>query len=230
MELLQIDPGSFESILRNTLKTLYSEEETAELIEGLLLELEEEGKLFSISENNDDYGFILVTPLINQEEALDLISIEDIFIKSGYQQREIAEALSMEMKKLGKTFAVSQIEVIINQSNSWLSEALVEHGFISSEVKLEKLLPRTNNLDDVLELIQDCTPVDRIVQVLLERQEQFMTEFVDTADEVSDLIDEGWEPVMVVVTYEPDGPQIEEQIAESNQLLNWDDYSIVYYG
>ncbi|MHA2503917.1 MAG: hypothetical protein ACXAE3_13740 [Candidatus Kariarchaeaceae archaeon] len=231
MELIKVEDDRIQNILQSTLKTLFSEEETNDLIEGLLLELEEGSQLYMLEDGDQKPGFLILTPLMDEDEnVIEMVSVEDIFIKPNKKDSNIADALAKEMKKLAKEYGTKQTEVIISQGNSWISEALVENGYISSEVKLEKLLPRTNNLDDVLELIQDCTPIDRIVQVLLEKEDGFRAEFVDTSDEISDLIDEGWEPVMVVVTYEPDTASIEDQIENSNRLINWDDYSIVYYG
>jgi len=232
MDLNQVESSDFEATLSSTLNMLFSNEEVIELIDGLIMELEEGSHLYSVSYETDDIGFCVITPLseMGEPDEIDLISIEDIFIKPKYQNKEIAESLSKQFKTITEKYNVPQVEVIIDQSNSWLSEAMVDGGFISSEIKLEKLLPRTNNLDDVLELIQDCTPIDRIVQVLLERENEFMAEFVDSSDEIMDYLDDGWIPVMVVVTYEPEGSDIDKQIQESDQLINWDDYSIVYYG
>ena len=49
-------------------------------------------------------------------------------------------------------------------------------------------------------------------------------------EEVEDLISDNWVPTMVVVTIEPDTLNINEIIEESNGILNWDDYNLIYRG
>ena len=57
--------------------------------------------------------------------------------------------IALEIKKLSIKYDVDQIELIISQTNKWLSNSLSDVGFICSEIKLEKFL-KSNNLNDVL--------------------------------------------------------------------------------
>lgn len=232
MELNRVEPEDSLPLIESILKTSLNGEEMEELIEGMQVEIEDGTYVYSILQEDGIIGFLLATPLSDEDEDgenIELISIEDIWLRSEIDPSTISDNLALELKKLAKNLSVPQTEIIVSQQLKWLNESLNDQGFIVSEVKLEKLLPRANNLNDVLDLIADCTPVYRIVQVLLEKENQFMAEIIDEADEIEDLLRDGWEPVMVIVTFEPDDQDIDEIIEESNGMINWDDYSIVYY-
>jgi len=230
MELILVEENK-DNIMRSVLQTFFSITETNELIDTLNLDLADESELYTINFGNEIIGFIILSPIAEINNPLiNLISIEDIYVKINHQNNIIAKMIALEIKKLSIKYDVDQIELIISQTNKWLSNSLSNVGFICSEIKLEKFLPKSNNLNDVLELIKDCTPLNRIVQVMMEKEDEYATDFITTSNEIQPLIKLGWVPIMILVTYEPEKENIDETIEKSNQLLNWDDYSLVYYG
>ncbi|NDB54710.1 GNAT family N-acetyltransferase [archaeon] len=230
MELILVEENE-DNIMRSVLQTFFSITETNELIDTLNLDLADESELYTINFGNEIIGFIILSPIAEINNPLiNLISIEDIYVKINHQNNIIAKMIALEIKKLSIKYDVDQIELIISQTNKWLSNSLSDVGFICSEIKLEKFLPKSNNLNDVLELIKDCTPLNRIVQVMMEKEDEYATDFITTSNEIQPLIKLGWVPIMILVTYEPEKENIDETIEKSNQLLNWDDYSLVYYG
>ena len=230
MELILVEENK-DNIMRSVLQTFFSITETNELINTLDLDLADESELYTINFGNEIIGFIILSPIAEINNPLiNLISIEDIYVKINHQNNMIAKMIALEIKKLSVKYDVDQIELIISQTNKWLSNSLSDVGFICSEIKLEKFLPKSNNLNDVLELIKDCTPLNRIVQVMMEKEDEYATDFISTSNEIQPLIKLGWVPIMILVTYEPEKQNIDETIEKSNQLLNWDDYSLVYYG
>ena len=230
MELILVEENK-DNIMRSVLQTFFSITETNELIDTLNLDLADESELYTINFGNEIIGFIILSPIAEINNPLiNLISIEDIYVKINHQNNKIAKMIALEIKKLSIKYDVDQIELIISQTNKWLSNSLSDVGFICSEIKLEKFLPKSNNLNDVLELIKDCTPLNRIVQVMMEKEDEYATDFISTSNEIQPLIKLGWVPIMILVTYEPEKENIDETIEKSNQLLNWDDYSLVYYG
>ena len=230
MELILVEENE-DNIMRSVLQTFFSITETNELIDTLNLDLADESELYTINFGNEIIGFIILSPIAEINNPLiNLISIEDIYVKINHQNNVIAKMIALEIKKLSIKYDVDQIELIISQTNKWLSNSLSDVGFICSEIKLEKFLPKSNNLNDVLELIKDCTPLNRIVQVMMEKEDEYATDFITTSNEIQPLIKLGWVPIMILVTYEPEKENIDETIEKSNQLLNWDDYSLVYYG
>ncbi|MEK9715475.1 MAG: hypothetical protein VW394_01815 [Candidatus Heimdallarchaeota archaeon] len=230
MELILVEENK-DNIMRSVLQTFFSITETNELIDTLNLDLADESELYTINFGNEIIGFIILSPIAEINNPLiNLISIEDIYVKINHQNNMIAKMIALEIKKLSIKYDVDQIELIISQTNKWLSNSLSDVGFICSEIKLEKFLPKSNNLNDVLELIKDCTPLNRIVQVMMEKEDEYATDFISTSNEIQPLIKLGWVPIMILVTYEPEKENIDETIEKSNQLLNWDDYSLVYYG
>ena len=230
MELILVEENK-DNIMRSVLQTFFSITETNELINTLDLDLADESELYTINFENEIIGFIILSPIAEINNPLiNLISIEDIYVKINHQNNMIAKMIALEIKKLSVKYDVDQIELIISQTNKWLSNSLSDVGFICSEIKLEKFLPKSNNLNDVLELIKDCTPLNRIVQVMMEKEDEYATDFISTSNEIQPLIKLGWVPIMILVTYEPEKQNIDETIEKSNQLLNWDDYSLVYYG
>ena len=230
MELILVEENK-DKIMRSVLQTFFSITETNELIDTLNLDLADQSELYTINFGNEIIGFIILSPIAEINNPLiNLISIEDIYVKINHQNNVIAKMIALEIKKLSIKYDVDQIELIISQTNKWLSNSLSDVGFICSEIKLEKFLPKSNNLNDVLELIKDCTPLNRIVQVMMEKEDEYATDFITTSNEIQPLIKLGWVPIMILVTYEPEKENIDETIEKSNQLLNWDDYSLVYYG
>ena len=230
MELILVEENK-DNIMRSVLQTFFSITETNELIDTLNLDLADESELYTINFGNEIIGFIILSPIAEINNPLiNLISIEDIYVKINHHNNMIAKMIALEIKKLSIKYDVDQIELIISQTNKWLSNSLSDVGFICSEIKLEKFLPKSNNLNDVLELIKDCTPLNRIVQVMMEKEDEYATDFISTSNEIQPLIKLGWVPIMILVTYEPEKENIDETIEKSNQLLNWDDYSLVYYG
>ena len=230
MELILVEENK-DNIMRSVLQTFFSITETNELIDTLNLDLADESELYTINFGNEIIGFIILSPIAEINNPLiNLISIEDVYVKINHQNNVIAKMIALEIKKLSIKYDVDQIELIISQTNKWLSNSLSDVGFICSEIKLEKFLPKSNNLNDVLELIKDCTPLNRIVQVMMEKEDEYATDFISTSNEIQPLIKLGWVPIMILVTYEPEKENIDETIEKSNQLLNWDDYSLVYYG
>ena len=230
MELILVEENK-DNIMRSVLQTFFSITETNELIDTLNLDLADESELYTVNFENEIIGFIILSPIAEINNPLiNLISIEDIYVKINHQNNMIAKMIALEIKKLSLKYDVDQIELIISQTNKWLSSSLSDVGFICSEIKLEKFLPKSNNLNDVLELIKDCTPLNRIVQVMMEKEDEYATDFISTSNEIQPLIKLGWVPIMILVTYEPEKENIDETIEKSNQLLNWDDYSLVYHG
>ena len=230
MELILVEENK-DNIMKSVLQTFFSITETNELIGTLNLDLADESELYTVNFENEIIGFIILSPIAEINNPLiNLISIEDIYVKINHQNNMIAKMIALEIKKLSIKYDVDQIELIISQTNKWLSSSLSDVGFICSEIKLEKFLPKSNNLNDVLELIKDCTPLNRIVQVMMEKEDEYATDFISTSNEIQPLIKLGWVPIMILVTYEPEKENINETIEKSNQLLNWDDYSLVYYG
>lgn len=230
MELILVEENK-DNIMKSVLQTFFSITETNELIDTLNLDLADESELYRVNFENEIIGFIILSPIAEINNPLiNLISIEDIYVKINHQNNMIAKMIALEIKKLSIKYDVDQIELIISQTNKWLSSSLSDVGFICSEIKLEKFLPKSNNLNDVLELIKDCTPLNRIVQVMMEKEDEYATDFISTSNEIQPLIKLGWVPIMILVTYEPEKENINETIEKSNQLLNWDDYSLVYHG
>ncbi len=233
MELSKIDSvEDQETAIIDTLKTLVSSEDLEDITSGLKISLDDESVLYVIKDAEQVGGFLLATPLSEDEtnKKVDLVSIDEIWVKAKYANIQTAEVISKALKAIKKSFKSREIEIIIPQTVAWLGEILSQNGYLCSEIKLEKVLPTANNLGDVLELIQDCTPIDRIVQVIFEKDQELRAEIVEVIEEVEELISDNWVPTIVVVTIEPDTLNINEIIEESNGLLNWDDYNLIYRG
>ena len=231
MYLKKVDSKDYEHTIQKTLKTIVSNEELEDIKEGINLELEEGSYLYSIRDEKTIIGFIVITPLSNEElenRKVDILSVDEIYIQSGKHGVVVAETLARGVLELRNVYEIKQVDIIISQSESWIGDVLQDNGFICVEIKLEKILPTPNNLADVLELIRDCTPIDRIVQVLLEKEEEFRAEILEDIEEIEELLVEGWIPVIVIVTYEPESLKVQDIVDKSNQIIKWDDYSLVY--
>lgn len=163
VELIEASsPNDHEKILTNILKNLVSSEELEDTVTGLLLTLEDGSSLYLLSHEGEDAGFIIVTPLSEDEEKLtkiDLVSIDEIWVKANHENRATAEVIANAIRGIVEKYKCKDVEIIVPQSIMWLAEVLQENGYYCAEIKLEKVLPTPNNLGDVLELIQDSMPV-----------------------------------------------------------------------
>ena len=63
---------------------------------------------------------------------------------------------------------------------------------------------------------------------MTDENDEYFSDYIEEAGEISDYLVEGWVPIMVIVTYEPDDQDIDKTIEESNMMINWDDFEIVY--
>lgn len=232
MELVKVEnEADFKSTIEEVLKTQASDEDFEDIFEGISIALEDGSDLYSFLDNETKIGFLVATPLSeNNGKSVDIITMDEIWVKAQSDQALSAEELGLEIRKIAKIYKAKEIEVVLTQSLAWIGNKLINVGFVCSEIKFEKILPTPNNLDDVLELIKDCTPIDRIVQVLLEKEYELKAEVVENTEELEEVLEDGWIPVVVIVTFEPDGLNIEETIKSSNQIMNWDDYNLIYRG
>ncbi|MHA2168527.1 MAG: hypothetical protein ACXAB7_01315 [Candidatus Kariarchaeaceae archaeon] len=233
MELSKVEPKNYEMIIQKTLKTLVSDDEYEDIKDGLYLEFKEGGYLFSLDDEANNVGFIVASPINDEDfvgEEISVLSVDEIYIQSGTQIPIVAETVARGLQRLRKEFKCKHIEIIISEPLSWMGDILQENGYICVEVKLEKVLPTPNNLADVLELIRDCTPIDRIVQVLLEKNNEFRAEILEDVEEIEEQLEDDWVPVIVVVTYEPESLKVSDILEKSNQIIKWDNFSLIYKG
>ena len=229
MEIKQIKAESDQkNILNSVLKTLVSEEDRDEIVNSLIEEISMGNSLFSIEEDVNILGFFLLSKNEDVDNKKTVISVTEIWFASDFKEEKVASKIASYLKENMKNNQVI-LEIILNQEISWIGDVLSRDGYVCEEIKLEKLLPNTNNLADVLELVKSTIPEDRIIQVLMTNEnDEYFSDYIEEAGEISDYLVEGWVPIMVIVTYEPDDQDIDKTIEESNMMINWDDFEIVY--
>ncbi|NDB28983.1 GNAT family N-acetyltransferase, partial [archaeon] len=112
MELILVEENE-DNIMRSVLQTFFSITETNELIDTLNLDLADESELYTINFGNEIIGFIILSPIAEINNPLiNLISIEDIYVKINHQNNIIAKMIALEIKKLSIKYDVDQIELI----------------------------------------------------------------------------------------------------------------------
>ena len=229
MEIKQIKAESDQkNILNSVLKTLVSEEDRDEIVDSLIEEISMGNSLFSIEEDVNILGFFLLSKNEDEDNKKTVISVTEIWFASDFKEEKVASKIASYLKENMKNNQVI-LEIILNQEISWIGDVLSRDGYVCEEIKLEKLLPNTNNLADVLELVKSTIPEDRIIQVLMTNEnDEYFSDYIEEAGEISDYLVEGWVPIMVIVTYEPEDQDIDKTIEESNMMINWDDFEIVY--
>jgi hypothetical protein len=229
MEIKQVEAESEQiTVLNSVLKTLVSEEDRDDIVKSLLDELSLGNSLFSIHEQENILGFFLLSKNKDEDNDKTIISVTEIWFASDFKEEKVASKLASYLKENMKNNKII-LEIILNQEISWIGDVLSKDGYVCEEIKLEKLLPNTNNLADVLELVKSTIPEDRIIQVLMTNEnDEYFADYIEEASEISDYLVDGWIPIMVIVTYEPDDQDIDKTIEESNMMINWDDFEIVY--
>ncbi len=232
MELREItDPEEQREIIDHILRTLVSTEEIEEILEPIISEIEYGSKLFAIFEENKANGFFIVS----ENEVEDAfgkmqkaVNISEVWFSSGTNQDKLAQVLGGFVKQIGRSMKAKIKEIVLMRDYMDFGDNLIREGYVCEEIKLEKMLPNASNLRDVLELIHDELPNDIIIEVLLEKDGEYMTDFIETIEEVQPFIKDGWDPLLVVVTFEPDNQNYKEIIEKSDAMLKWDDFEITY--
>ena len=138
MELSKIEsPSDLEEVILDTLKTLVSSEDLEDISSGLKLSLEDESILYAIKDDQQFCGFLLATPLTAEGESkkIDLISIDEIWVKTKYANNKTAEVISKGLQNIKKEIKSSEIEIIVTQTVAWLGDILSENGYLCSEIK-----------------------------------------------------------------------------------------------
>lgn len=233
MELSKVEKIDRSNVIDKILKRSVSTEEQEEIIENLQIYFSEGSDLISINNEQDLIGFFVASPYSEDNAIVDELILDEFFFDSSKMNNSLEEVLVKGIKSLKKEYKPGKLEVIVTRDIQWMGEVLAANGFLCEIIKLEKILPNEKNLPDVIDLIYDSIPKEKvtdemIIQVLMQKDTEYQTEIIDSADEIAVLLEKDWVPIMVVLSFEPLDQQINEIIDSSNQLLNWDDYEITY--
>lgn len=233
MELSKVEKIDRSNVIDKILKRSVSTEEQEEIVENLQIYFSEGSDLISINNEQDLIGFFVASPYSEDNAIVDELILDEFFFDSSKMNNSLEEVLVKGIKSLKKEYKPGKLEVIVTRDIQWMGEVLAANGFLCEIIKLEKILPNEKNLPDVIDLIYDSIPKEKvtdemIIQVLMQKDTEYQTEIIDSADEIAVLLEKDWVPIMVVLSFEPLDQQINEIIDSSNQLLNWDDYEITY--
>lgn len=233
MELSKVEKLERTDVIDKILKRSVSSEEQEDIVENLKVYFSEGSDLISISNERDLIGFFVASPYSEDNASVDELILDEFFFDSSKMNNSLEEVLVKGIKSLKKEYKPLKLEVIVTRDIQWMGEVLAANGFLCEVIKLEKILPTEKNLPDVIDLIYDSIPKEKvtdemIIQVLMEKENEYQTEIIDSADEITALLEKDWSPIMVVLSFEPLDQQISEIIDRSNQLLNWDDFEITY--
>ena len=113
MELKEVPSSETNRVILQVLKTLFSETELPEVVEGIDIQLEEGSKLYSIVED-EVLGFTLMSPLDEEggtEGKIEIISVDEIFLSSSFQIENMGDFIGTEFKKVAKKFGNPKIEI-----------------------------------------------------------------------------------------------------------------------
>lgn len=233
MELSKVEKIDRSNVIDKILKRSVSTEEQEEIVENLQIYFSEGSDLISINNEQDLIGFFVASPYSEDNAIVDELILDEFFFDSSKMNNSLEEVLVKGIKSLKKEYKPGKLEVIVTRDIQWMGEVLAANGFLCEIIKLEKILPNEKNLPDVIDLIYDSIPKEKvtdemIIQVLMQKDTEYQTEIIDSVDEIAVLLEKDWVPIMVVLSFEPLDQQINEIIDSSNQLLNWDDYEITY--
>lgn len=233
MELSKVEKIDRSNVIDKILKRSVSTEEQEEIIENLQIYFSEGSDLISINNEQDLIGFFVASPYSEDNVIVDELILDEFFFDSSKMNNSLEEVLVKGIKSLKNEYKPGKLEVIVTRDIQWMGDVLAANGFLCEIIKLEKILPTEKNLPDVIDLIYDSIPKEKvtdemIIQVLMQKDTEYQTEIIDSADEIAVLLEKDWVPIMVVLSFEPLDQQINEIIDSSNQLLNWDDYEITY--
>ncbi|MCY3411968.1 MAG: hypothetical protein INQ03_10095 [Candidatus Heimdallarchaeota archaeon] len=232
MELRKVEIANHRKITTAILGKKFSTDELEEIIENLSLLFEEGGELYAFFTGDTPVGCFVASPYSEDAKQVEELVLDEFyFLENLIDDSSKAEIASL-LKIVKKEFKPFNMEIVSTQEINWMGDILLANGYICELIKLEKILPNKKNLNDVVELITDCIPMDRvndlIIQVLLEKEDEYKTEIIENDEDIPDIMEGDWNPIMVVLSFEPMDQKINEIIDASNQLINWDDYEIIF--
>ena len=221
----------FNSFLNNILKKKYISEELEKTINLYIENLEVGAELYEIVFKGNSVGFFISSsqtiPDFN-DEAIKVLVVEVIETVPEVELDfpDFSLKFSHQIVKFAKQINLRNIEMIIERSNKWMITGLEAAQFSCVDVNMEKVLPKPNNVGDVLDLLHQTFTVPIIIQVLFQKGEDLMNEFMDTIEEVEMFINDGWTPFAVQVTFDTEEEDLSDILDKSDEILHWDD--IVY--
>lgn len=220
-----------EKVISNILKQLYSQDETEILLEEAMENLNSGGMLFQVAIEGtiQSYCICSIQNSDPDEPSEKIFVVEEFEISPNkFEDVEYSETFGNKLREISEEYHTNSVEIMISRGYQWLTRGLEQADFICTEIRVNKYLPEPNNLEDVLDLINQTTPFDRIIQVMFERENDIHVEFIEFIDEVQELSLDGWIPIAVSVSFEPSDNNFAETIESSDTILKWDEITLTF--
>lgn len=189
--------------------------------------------LYAIEVNNSPKGFMLMSIVDDYDDETDeeteLLLIEEIWLEaSAGDMAPFADKIVREIVEVAGEKKIKNVEVMINESNNWLKEGLDNNGFKVEEIHAKKVIPFPNSVEDIFDLINQSLPFPKVIQIVAVKEDEELVDFVDTMDEINELLEQEWEPELFHVVLEPETDQIEALLKDSVEIVKWDEIEFVY--
>lgn len=231
MKLILVE-SKYKEVIDSVLKTKLSPNELIEKRTEYLEDLASGLQLYQLVCGEELCGFLTI--YVNEDEDINNKIIKTLYVErietiSDAQGHinQFGEKLGMGLKDIAKSMKIRAIEVELDLEKSWYISEMLKVGYHCTDIKLEKILPNPENIADVLELINQSAPEDKIIQVMFIRDEDVHVEFIELYEEVLELEESGWNPMLVSMSFEVIDGKYEDTFERSNRLVKWDEKKVV---
>ncbi|RMG35122.1 MAG: hypothetical protein D6732_09830 [Methanobacteriota archaeon] len=233
MSLVQVKENK-EDLIGSILKSRLPAEEAKILTEDLAYIANLDTSLFfSINLNETPRGFMVMSIVEDFDEETgykhDLLLIEEIWLEANAgDMAPFADEIVRGIISVGDSKKVKNIEVMINEPNAWLKKGLENYGFKVEEIHAKKIIPFPSSVEDIFDLINQSLPFPKVIQLVAVKGDEELVDFVDTIEEINELLESNWNPELFHVVLEPDSDQIDALLKNSVEIVKWDEIEFVY--
>ncbi len=223
-----------EDLISSILKSRLPSEEAKLLAEDLAYIANlDTSLLFSINLNDDPKGFMVMSVVEDFDEHTgkesDLLLIEEIWLEANAGDMDpFADKIVREILSVGDAKGIKNIEVMVTEANKWLQEGLESYGFKVEEIHAKKVIPFPSSVEDIFDLINQSLPFPKVIQLVAIKDDEELVDFIDTLEEINELLENEWKPELFHVVLEPETDQIEALLKDSVEIVKWDEIEFVY--
>ncbi len=232
--ILELIETNQKKIISPIIKSRLIAEEASMLIEDLdhIIQLPNTF-LYGMSLDGKINGFIIVSKVEDYDEEtgteFDIMLIEEIWVRSDVEDMTpFADEIVKDLLQVSSELKIKTVEVMVTKDNTWIEAGLDSHGFRIEEVHVKKVIPFSKSIEDLFELINESLPFPKVVQIVLAKEDEELVEFVDSLEEIMELLNEGWNPELFHIVYEPEPEDHQKILDKSSEIIKWDEIELVY--
>ena len=222
ISLTRLTENEIQTEFKMYLEKLYPTEEVEDILNNILVMLEE-GEAIGIIIEQKINGVLILS--IHDDEKL--VSIDDIWFTHLVHENMSEELVKQIIQYLSSLHPDYEHEINIDKEYNWLAPDFFHYGYFVKSIHMEKVLPSPSNAMDVYELVKENLKNKGLIQLLLEKDSEFSSSFIENAEEIDHLLAKGWSPVLILVSLTSEETEVMKVYHETDRIIHWDDYTLI---